>query len=186
MGQFFETIPPSLIKWILDQKVFWVATAPLSPSGHVNISPKGGQYFGVIDEKTFWYMDLTGSGIETISHLHEPGNGRVTVMFNAFEGPPRILRLWGIGRVLESGNPDFETFVAKHNVKTIPGTRSIILVDIHQVGTSCGFSVPFFDFKEFRPVLNDFMRKKAERYAAGNEEESMDRYVITCSSRSVK
>src|SRR5215469_285766 len=152
MGQFFETIPPSLVKWILNQKVFWVATAPLSPSGHVNISPKGGQDFGVIDEKTFWYVDLTGSGIETISHLREPGNGRVTVLFNAFEGPPRILRLWGNGRFLENGSPDFEAFVAKHDVKALTGTRSIVLVDIHQVGTSCGFAVPFFDFKEFRPA----------------------------------
>lgn len=176
MGQFFETIPPSLIKWILDQKVLWVATAPLSATGHVNVSPKGGEYFGVIDEKTFWYMDLTGSGNETISHLHEPGNGRITILFNAFKGPPRIMRLWGKGRVLENGSPDFEAFVAKHDVKTIAATRSIVVVDIHQVGTSCGFSVPFFDFKEFRPTLNDFFQKKAEKFAAGKEEESMDRY----------
>jgi len=176
MGQFFETIPPSLIKWILDQKVFWVATAPLSSSGHVNVSPKGGQYFGVPDIKTFWYMDLTGSGNETISHLLEPGNGRVTIMFNAFEGPPRIMRLWGKGSVLENGTPEFQSWTAEHSIETIPGTRSIVLVDIHQVGTSCGFSVPFYDFKEFRPTLNDFFRKKAEKYAAGKEEESMDRY----------
>lgn len=176
MGLFFETIPPSLIKWILDQKVFWVATAPLSASGHVNVSPKGGQYFGVIDEKTFWYMDLSGSGSETISHLHEPDNGRITIMFNAFEGPPRILRLWGKGRVLENGTAEFDLFVKKHDVKTIPGTRSIVLVGIHQVGTSCGFSVPFFDFKEFRTTLNDTFKKRAEKYEAGNEAESMDRY----------
>lgn len=98
MGAFYETIPISMIQWILEQKIFWVATAPLSAAGHVNVSPKGGQYFGVIDERTFWYMDLTGSGNETISHLLEPGNGRITVLFNAFEGPPRILRLWGHGR----------------------------------------------------------------------------------------
>jgi len=176
MGQFFETIPPSLIKWILDQKVFWVATAPLSSSGHVNVSPKGGQYFGVPDNKTFWYMDLSGSGNETISHLHEPGNGRVTIMFNAFEGPPRIMRLWGKGKVLEKGTAEFESWIAAHSVETIPGTRSIIVVDIHQVGTSCGFSVPFYDFKEFRPTLNDLFRKRAEKYAAGNENESIDRY----------
>ena len=94
MAIFYEVIPQTLIEWILQQKVFWVATAPLSGSGHVNVSPKGGQYFGVIDEKTFWYHDLTGSGNETIAHLHEPGNGRITVMFNAFEGGPKILRLW--------------------------------------------------------------------------------------------
>jgi hypothetical protein len=97
MGVFYETIPKSQFKWILDQKLFWVGTAPLSASGHVNLSPKGGPYFGITDERTFWYMDLTGSGNETISHLHEKGNGRITIMFNGFEGPPKIIRLWGKG-----------------------------------------------------------------------------------------
>ena len=123
MGQFYETFPPSLVTWLLEQKVFYIASAPLSGEGHVNVSPKGvsdkgGPFFGVIkeskggssplkaedggDEKNvvirkFWYMDLTGSGIETTSHLHEPGNGRITVMFNAFSGPPRILRIFGKG-----------------------------------------------------------------------------------------
>ena len=85
------------MSWIRDQKVFWVATAPLGPGGHVNVSPKGGLYFGLENPKSFWYMDLTGSGNETISHLYEPGNGRITVMFNAFEGAPKIVRLWGQG-----------------------------------------------------------------------------------------
>jgi hypothetical protein len=136
MGQFFETFPPSLVQWLLEQKVFYIASAPLSGDGHVNVSPKGvsdkgGPFFGVIKEsktgqpqrrlpspdeegrgggandgknkdkdvviRKFWYMDLTGSGIETTSHLHEPGNGRITVMFNAFSGPPRILRIFGKG-----------------------------------------------------------------------------------------
>ena len=135
MGAFYETLPPSLITWLLQQKVFWIASAPLAGDGHVNVSPKGisdkgGPFFGVIKEtkngevvdvkeenknergegeeqdgkaaediviRKFWYMDLTGSGIETTSHLHEPGNGRITVMFNAFEGPPRILRIFGKG-----------------------------------------------------------------------------------------
>lgn len=126
MGQFFETFPPSLVQWLVEQKVFYIASAPLSGDGHVNVSPKGvsdkgGPFFGVIKEpkpgslsvpddggdsekadknvviRKFWYMDLTGSGIETTSHLHEPGNGRITVMFNAFSGPPRILRIWGKG-----------------------------------------------------------------------------------------
>lgn len=121
-------------------------------------------------------MDLTGSGNETLSHLHEPGNGRVTIMLNAYEGPPKIVRLWGKGRVLETGTPDFAAFVKENDVTLIPGSRSIIIVDIHQVGSSCGFSVPYYDFKEFRPILNDFMAKKAEKFKAGNEKESMDRY----------
>lgn len=97
MGAFYETIPQSVQSWILEQKMFWVATAPLSGSGHVNVSPKGGEYFGLIDEKTFWYMELTGSGCETLAHLYERGNGRITIMLCAFEGPPKIVRLWGKG-----------------------------------------------------------------------------------------
>lgn len=97
MGKFYETMPASLMPWLRAQHCFWVASAPLSAHGHVNVSPKGGPYFGVADERTFWYLDLTGSGVETISHLHEPGNGRVTVLFNAFTGGPRIVRLWGHG-----------------------------------------------------------------------------------------
>lgn len=101
MGVFYQVIPPSLQEWIPRQKVFWVATAPLAGGGHVNVSPKGAandhDTFGLLDDKTFWYLDMTGSGSETISHLHEPGNGRITVMFNAFEGAPKIVRLWGKG-----------------------------------------------------------------------------------------
>ncbi|OTB17084.1 hypothetical protein K445DRAFT_330643 [Daldinia sp. EC12] len=177
MGAYYQTIPKqSLIDWMLAQKVFWIATAPLSGNGHVNVSPKGGQYFGIPDDKTFWFLDLTGSGNETISHLIEPGNGRVTILFNAFEGPPRIVRLWGKGRVLENGTPEFDSIVQKENIEVIPGTRSVIVVDIHQVGTSCGYSVPIFDFKEFRTTLNDFFKRKEEKFLEGNEKESMDRY----------
>lgn len=177
MGAFYETIPESLIPWIVAQKMFCVATAPLSGRGHVNISPKGGAYFGVLDPQTFWYLDLTGSGSETIAHLYEPGNGRITIMLNAFEGPPRILRLWGNGRVLENGSPAFNDFVKKHDVRLLPGARAIVLVDIHQVGTSCGFSVPCYEFKEYRTTLNEYFEKKDVKYKKGNEKESMPRSV---------
>jgi len=174
MGVFYETIPKSLHPWILAQKLIYVASAPLSGSGHVNVSPKGGQggqYFGILNERTFWYLELSGSGIETISHLREPGNGRITVMLNAFEGPPKIVRLWGKGEVLEYGSPGFEAFVRERKVEVQKGTRSVVLVRVEQVGSSCGFSVPYFDFKEFRPILKDFWEKKT----GGLEE--MDRYV---------
>jgi hypothetical protein len=202
MGVFYETIPESIMPWILEQKMFWVATAPLAGSGHVNVSPKGGPYFGVPDEKSFWYMDLTGSGNETISHLHESGNGRITVMFNNFEAPPRIVRLWGhgttwlctplqdpslilmdsVGTVLENGTQAFTDFVRSHDVETIPGTRSIIIVDIHQVGSSCGFSVPYYDFKAYRPVLNDHFAKMEQRFKSGKKNDSIERLVFICSS----
>lgn len=180
MGVFWATIPASLQEWILEQKVFWVASAPLSGDGHINISPKGGSYFGIIDESTFWFMDLTGSGAETTSHLHEAGNGRITVMFNAFKGAPKIVRLWGKGTVYENGTKEFSDFVTRHSVKTIPGSRSIIVVDVHQAGSSCGFSVPFYDFVDFRPTLNNFFAKKAAAVEAGDEKESMDRYNTLC------
>ncbi|EXJ74444.1 uncharacterized protein A1O5_02740 [Cladophialophora psammophila CBS 110553] len=206
MGQFYETFPPSLVQWLLEQKVFYIASAPLSGEGHVNVSPKGvsdkgGPFFGVIKEpksgspmgidevedeekkngknvviRKFWYMDLTGSGIETTSHLHEPGNGRITVMFNAFSGPPRILRIFGKGTPLEYGTPAFNDIVASQNITIIPGTRSIILVDIHQVGTSCGFSMPCYDFVSFRPTLNDFFEKRVASEKAGKREDGIERY----------
>jgi len=97
-------------------------------------------------------------------------------MFSAFEGPPKIVRLWGKGRVLEIGTREFQRFVDEQNVDIMPGSRSIIVVDVHQVGGSCGFSVPYFDFKDFRPILNDFFEKKQKKYKEGNERESMDQY----------
>ncbi|KAF2279118.1 uncharacterized protein EI97DRAFT_394093 [Westerdykella ornata] len=185
MGVYYETIPDSLRPWILDQKMLLVATAPLSPSGHINVSPKGGQHFGITSPRQFWFMDLSGSGIETTAHLHEPGNGRICVMFMAFEGPPRILRIWGKGRALEFGTPEFNEFVKKNEVKLLPHSRSIILVDIDQVATSCGYAVPFYDFKGFRTVLDDFFEKKEKAFKAGKESESMDRYWALKSQLSV-
>ncbi|KAI0204139.1 hypothetical protein F4808DRAFT_414884 [Astrocystis sublimbata] len=123
---------------------------------------------------TFNYR--TGSGNETISHLIEPGNGRITILFNAFEGAPRILRLWGKGRVLEYGSPGFNEIVERENIKTMPGTRSVIVVDVHQVGTSCGYQVPFFNFVDYRRVLEQFFQKKSDKHERGDEKESMDRY----------
>ncbi|KAF2715856.1 hypothetical protein K431DRAFT_205060, partial [Polychaeton citri CBS 116435] len=169
MGKFFDSIPDNQVDWILAQKMFWVATAPLSGAGHVNVSPKGGPYFGVLDNHTFWYLELTGSGSETVAHLYEPGNARITIQFNAFDGPPKILRLFGRGRVLERGDDagkrtgtegsEFAAFVNRHNIEVIPGVRSVVVVDVHQAGTSCGFSVPFYDFKEHRQTLNQHLKK---------------------------
>ncbi|KAK3358521.1 hypothetical protein B0T24DRAFT_660661 [Lasiosphaeria ovina] len=176
MGQFYETIPESLMQWVLEQKMFCVATAPLAGSGHVNVSPKGGPYFGLLDNKTFWYLDLTGSGSETVAHLYEPANGRVTVMFNAFDGPPRIVRLFGHGRVLESATTAFADFVKKHDIQLLAGTRSIVVVDVHQVGSSCGFSVPFYDFRDFRTTLNDYWSNKLKRFNEGRSKESVEKY----------
>jgi hypothetical protein len=130
-------------------------------------------------------MDLTGSGVETHAHLHEAGNGRIVVMFMAFTGPPRILRLWGRGTALENGTPEFDSFVAEHKVPLKPGSRSIIKLEIEQVGTSCGFSVPYYDFVGHRPILDDFFAKKDRKFKEGDEKESMEKYWAWKSQLSV-
>src|SRR5882757_2205225 len=99
MGRVFAEIDDSLAAFIRAQHVFFVATAPLVADGHVNVSPKGLGTLAILDPHTVAYLDLTGSGVETIAHLRE--NGRITLLFCAFEGRPRILRLDGRGRCVE-------------------------------------------------------------------------------------
>jgi hypothetical protein len=96
-------------------------------------------------------------------------------MFIAFEGPPKIIRIWGKARAVENGTQEFATFVEGNKVKTIPGSRSIIVVDVDQVATSCGFSVPFYEFKGYRDTLNQFFEKKEKRLREGDQGESMER-----------
>lgn len=101
------------------------------------------------------------------------------MLFNAFEGPPRIVRLWGKGEVLEYGTSAFRNFVKENDVRTIAGTRAVVVVHIHQVGSSCGFSMPFFDFKDFRPTLNEYFEKRVASEEAGKKEDGIERYVST-------
>src|SRR5215212_9175752 len=105
MGDVRETITPDLQRWIEQQRIFFVATAPLAADGLVNCSPKGLDSFRILGPRDVAYLDLTGSGIETIAHLRE--NGRIVIMFCAFEGPPKIVRLHGRGEVLAPGEPGY-------------------------------------------------------------------------------
>lgn len=130
--------------------MFWVASAPLSPDGHVNLSPKGtADSFHVMNSRQVWYQDLSGSGVETISHIRE--NGRVTILFSAFEGPPRILRLFGTGTVYEYGTEEYESLISPETRK--PGSRAAIVIDVYQCQTSCGFAVPIYNFVTHRTQL---------------------------------
>ncbi|KZT40307.1 hypothetical protein SISSUDRAFT_983511 [Sistotremastrum suecicum HHB10207 ss-3] len=182
MGKFFEAIPERLIPWIREQHLFWVATAPLSADGHVNVSPKGvAGTFTVVDPTTVWYEDLTGSGIETISHLRE--NGRMTILFNAFDGPPRILRLFGIGTAYEIGTPEYESYIPFKSRK--PGSRAVIVLKIHKVGTSCGYAVPKFDFRQERSLLLDWAGGKERKQTEGSEEGTMAQYWKKKNSKSI-
>src|SRR5262247_3610644 len=124
MGTVHAAIDAELARFIADQRVFFVATAPLSGDGHVNLSPKGLDTFAVVDPLTVAYLDLTGSGVETIAHLRE--NGRIVLCFCAFEGPPKILRLYGRGEAIEAGHAEFAALVA--HFPSYLGTRSVVRV----------------------------------------------------------
>lgn len=156
MGKVHESIDHKLRAFIERQPVFFVATAPLSGEGHVNVSPRGlPGTFAVLDERTFAWLDVTGSGSETIAHLRE--NGRVTVMFCAFEGPPNIVRLHGRGRIVTTYDPEFDG-VARHFERK-PGTRAVIVVDVERVSDSCGWGVPLMAFEGHRDLLGPFRSK---------------------------
>ncbi len=157
MGVALEALDDKLIDWIGAQHVFFVATAP-ADGGHVNLSPKGHDAFRVLDPQTVAYLDLTGSGAETIAHTRE--NGRMTIMFCAFDGPPQILRLYGRGTPHPIGVPRYEELAERFPV--MPGMRSIIELSIDRVQTSCGYSIPRMDFRAERPTLHQWAERKGD------------------------
>ena len=149
MGKTYESITPEHQTFIESQPLFFVASAPLSASGHVNVSPKGLDAMRVIDASTVMYLDLTGSGNETAAHVTE--NGRVTIMFCAFQGNPKILRLYCLGQVLTRGTPEWDDALARF--PPLPGVRQIVVGRVQSVQTSCGFGVPLLSFAEQRDQL---------------------------------
>jgi hypothetical protein len=156
LSKLYETVSSDLQAWLGRQKVFFVATAPLSADGHLNCSPKGGDTFRVLGEKQVAYLDLTGSGIETIAHIQE--NGRIVLMFCAFEGTPRIVRLHGNAHVVYPDHVDYVALL--QNFPANPGARAIILVDLTRVSDSCGYSVPLMEFAKPRDTLDQWATKK--------------------------
>ena len=152
MGKVFDVIDEHLRDWIARQPVFFVGTAPLDGDGHVNVSPKGpAGTFRVLGERRVAYLDIVGSGAETIAHLRE--NGRIVVMFCAFEGPPRILRLHGRGRVLPVDDPSLDG-VAFDTEARPEAQRSVILVDVTRIADSCGYGVPLMSYEGERPHMD--------------------------------
>lgn len=145
MGKLYDAIDNRLAAWIERQRMFFVATAPSGTDGHVNLSPKGPiETLRVLDERTVAYLDLVGSGAETVAHLCD--NGRIVVMLCAFEGPPRILRLHGRGEVLPADA------VAFPGVDVLPEQRgTVIRVDVERIADSCGFGVPLMAYEGERP-----------------------------------
>ena len=156
MGKVSSSIGGEQQKFIRAQTMFFVGSAPLDGGGHVNLSPKGLDTFRILGASTVAYLDLTGSGVETIAHLRE--NGRIVLMFCAFQGPPNILRLYGRGRVVEPTNADFAGLQAHFPV--YESTRSIIVVEVARVSESCGYGVPLMRHEGERPQLHAWARKQ--------------------------
>lgn len=172
MGTFKTSLDSRAMAFIRKQALFFVATAPTN--GHVNLSPKGFNTFRVIDQNTVAYLDLTGSGNETAAHILE--NGRITLMFCAFEGKANILRLYGKGRIVLPTMPEWGEWIA--HFKEIPGTRQIFVITIDRVSNSCGFGIPIYQIQEERPDLIDWAEKlgpaRLEKYRAHTNSTSID------------
>lgn len=163
MGKIHARIGTRLERFLLAQPVFFVGTAPLNGDGHVNVSPKGmSGTFAVLDEHRVAYLDYTGSDIETIAHLRE--NGRIVLMFCAFEGPPNIVRLHGQGRVVTPTDPGFDQLRSHFAKERTLGQRSIIVVEVGRISDSCGFSVPLMDLRQDRDLLDRHHRHRAPAY----------------------
>jgi hypothetical protein len=156
VGKIFAEIDDALRAFIAGQHVFFVATAPLSSEGHVNLSPKGLDCLRILGPRQLAYLDLTGSGVETIAHVRE--NRRLTIMFCAFTGAPRILRLYGRARTVEPGNAEWGTLARRFPDHS--GTRSIITLDIERIADSCGYAVPLYDYVGERTQLTGWAERK--------------------------
>jgi hypothetical protein len=174
MGELSEKIDADVRAFIEAQRMFFVATAPLDPAGHVNLSPKGLDTFRVIAPDKVAYLDHVGSGAETIAHLKE--NHRIVLMWCAFAGPPKIMRLHGRGHVLEPGCEEYERL--RPLFPATPAGRAIIVVAVDRLSDSCGFGVPLYEFQGQRSQLAAWAgRKGAEgltQYQAQKNRASID------------
>ncbi len=156
MSRVYEAIDERLAAFLRRQRVFFVATAPLAGDGLVNLSPKGLDTFEVLGPRRVAYLDLTGSGVETIAHLGE--NGRIVIMFCAFDGPPRIVRLHGRGTVVVPDDPPFADLAGRFTPR--PGIRSVIHVEVTRIADSCGYAVPLMSFAGERTRLDEWAENR--------------------------
>ena len=174
MDEICSVIDDHARRFIEAQHMFFVATAPLDPAGHVNLSPKGLDTFRILGPSRVAYLDFNGSGVETISHLKE--NGRIVLMFCSFQGPPKIFRLHGRGRVVEPDDTEFELLT--ENFRNHDSVRSIIVVELNRVADSCGYGVPLFNYQGERKQLAAWAHTKGpeglEAYREENNARSID------------
>lgn len=158
MGKLYTSLEDPIIDFIRAQHMFFVATAPSDTASHVNLSPKGLDSFRILSPTTVGYLDFVGSGAETIAHVRD--NGRIVLMFCAFEGPPKIVRLYGRGQVIEKNTPRFTEL--SPTFPTSPMARAILLVELTRIADSCGYAVPVYEFKKDRTQLEDWAVHKGE------------------------
>jgi predicted pyridoxine 5'-phosphate oxidase superfamily flavin-nucleotide-binding protein len=162
MGRIYDRIEDHQRAWIARQSLYFVGTAPLDGDGHVNVSPKGPiGTLRVLDDHTVAYLDIVGSGAETIAHVRE--NGRIVVMLCAFDGPPRILRLHGRGEVVEYGSSRFDELVARADFEQpahAEQRRSVVVVTVERIADSCGYGVPLLRYQGERPHSQAWAAKR--------------------------
>ena len=174
MGRKYETLADSVVAFVEEQPMFFVATAPMKENGHVNVSPKGADSLRVIDNTTIIYADLTGSGAETIAHLRD--NGRITIMWCSFGPRPRILRVYGRGEHLLPSHPEFAEFAGLF--PKYKALRSIVRLRTSRIADSCGFGVPEMDLVGHRSKMAEWADRKSpaalEEYRHANNEVSID------------
>ncbi len=174
MGKVYGRLDDKLVEFIGRQHVFFVGTAPDAPDGHLNISPKGLDTFRILGPNSVAYLDLTGSGIETVAHLRQ--NGRITILFCALEGRPLVVRLYGRGGVVEPCDPEWGGLIAEF--PEYPGVRSVIVVDVERIADSCGYAVPLYEYKGERSQLIAYAERNGpkgmEAYKAQKNRSSID------------
>jgi hypothetical protein len=158
MATVVEAIDDAISAFIESQQMFFVATAPLAGDGHVNLSPRGLDTFRILSARRVAWLDYVGSGAETIAHVRE--NARLTVMFCAFQGPPKIVRLHGRGGVLRPADASFAELRPRFG--DAPPARAIITLDVDRVSHSCGFGVPLYEYTGQRTQLTDWAARKGE------------------------
>jgi hypothetical protein len=162
MGQVYAGIDEQLERWIGKQAMFFVGTAPLDADGHVNVSPKGPiDTLRVLGPTTLAYLDVVGSGAETIAHLRE--NGRIVIMLCAFSGPPRILRIHGRGEVLLAGDERFDGLMQLCRFlepEAPEARRAVVVLEVERIADSCGYGVPLMSYEGRRPHADLWASKK--------------------------
>jgi hypothetical protein len=164
MGRLYETLDAGVIEWIENQHVFFVASAP-GEGGHINCSPKGLDSFRVLGPLSVAYLDLTGSGVETIAHLRD--NGRIVLMFCAFEGPPRILRIHGRGAPVQVGDARYDDLL-QHFMPLAPellaSARAVIQIDVERIADSCGYGVPLLRYESDRSQVHAWTNNRLRKH----------------------